>query len=427
MKYHIEPKTEYSIASITEEKSNVVQAVITADIHTENTVKMQATQAIFADALLSGSGTLSRDEFLEAVNLLGASIDIELAAGRCTFTLRSTSKTFPKLLSLFEMMITQPTFSAAELKRVKATAINQLHQAKEDSKGVANEQLQNIFYGAGDRKFSYAIEETITEVSKLTKGDLKKLHIDTLSRKWYVTIGGEKAAVTKLSTLVKRIKQNVEFSKSTAIHQPLPPKPALALEHIPSKQNIDLSIGLPQPITNQHPDFLPLTFAVAILGKWGGFTGRLMSTVREKEGLTYGIYARLEGFVNDEQGHLRIVTFFPPEKIIQGLTATFREITTLYKKGVTAAEVEKFKTILNTQQTLLQDSLSRQINDLHGYHFQDYSLQEIAEQKAQLSKVILSDINRVITTYLNPELFSVSAAGPVNSLQKELKKWHQGV
>jgi len=427
MNYHIQPHTGYSVAHIIEPKCRVAKAVITVDIHHANSITEQSVQTIMADALLSGAGTHSRDEFLEAVNLLGASIDISINNGRCTITLRATATVFPKLLQLFALMITQPTFSATELKRIKATSINQLHQAKEDSKSIAHEQLQNIFYGSADRKYSYSIDETIAEISTLKRTQLVKLHAQLLSHPWFVTAGGSKESMATLSASIEKIKKPIKTVAADPTHQPLPPTPILSLEHIPSRQNIDFSIGLPLPITNQHPDFIPLTYAVAILGKWGGFTGRLMSTVREKEGLTYGIYGQLEGFVNDEQGNLRIMTFFPPQKAILGLTSTFREITKLYQSGVTSSEVAKFKVILGTQQTMLNDSLSRQLGDLHSYHFQGYTVTQMEAQKALLEKVSIADINRVIKTYLDPTLFSVSAAGPVQDLRKALRNWHQSV
>ncbi len=76
---------------------------------------------------------------------------------------------------------------------------------------------------------------------------------------------------------------------------------------------------------------------------------------------------------------------------------------------------------------MLQDSLSRLLSDLHGYHVQEYSITQMEAQKAELSNVQLTDINRVIKTYLDPSLFSVSGAGPVNNLKAELQAWHQTV
>lgn len=427
MNFKITPQEQYSLASVTVHKSKIVKMLITADIHQENSVTTQCLHSMYANMLLSGTKSRNREEFLEAVNLLGASVDISVSAGRASFELRATAEVLPKLLKLFSEMMTEPAFSATELKRVQSTTINQLHQAKEDSKSIAEEKLQNIFYGAEDRKYTYSIDECISDVNSIKPAHFRKMHERVVNTRWFVTVGGSSTAINLVDGTISKLKKSSQIRENVAIHQPYPPKPVLSLEDISSRQNIDLSIGTPLPITNQHPDFIPLTFAVAILGKWGGFTGRLMSTVRDKEGLTYGIYARLEGFVGDEQGHLRIMTFFAPDKTIQGLTSTFREITTLYKKGVSDKEVAAFKTILGTQQTLLQDSLGRTLGDLHSYHFQGFTIEEMHEHKALLEKVTTPEVNQVIQSYLDPANMSVSGAGPVKNLQKALRDWHKTV
>jgi zinc protease len=197
----------------------------------------------------------------------------------------------------------------------------------------------------------------------------------------------------------------------------------LHLHDVPGRQNIDFSIGLPIPITIHHPDFLPLSFGIAVLAKWGGFAGRLMSTVREKEGLTYGIYGRLESFHGDEQGFFRIMTFFAPDKAVHALTSTFREISKLYTSGITQKEFNAFQTILLTQQQLLNDSLGRLLGDLHSYHCHGFTIHEMHMHKAQLQHITRTEVNRAIKTYLNPKEMYVSGAGPVAGVQKDLEQW----
>jgi zinc protease len=231
--------------------------------------------------------------------------------------------------------------------------------------------------------------------------------------------------VVILEKFLKSVKKNSQLIEG--VHQPKPPHPVLKLENIPSRQNIDLSIGAPLPITRSHPDFIPLSFAVAILGKAGGFAGRLMSTVREKEGLTYGIYSQLEGFSTDEQGYLRIMTFFAPDQAVTGLSSTFREIKKLFTSGVSQAEVTAFKTILGTQQSLIKDSFERTLADLHAYHCEGFSIADMKEYKEALSDVTRADVNRVIKTYLDPSLMSVSGAGPTTNVQADLRNWYQSV
>jgi zinc protease len=426
MKIDISQQKHFSLATIVPEKSDIVKAVITVDTHTKNNLKTQTIQHLYPDAILSGAGKYNREGFLNAVNTLGASIDISVTDGKVTIILRSTATQFKKLLQLVEIMIQHPSFSTSELKRVKSTALNQLHEAKEDSKTIALEQLRNQFYGSADRRYSYAIKESEKEVPLITKTNLTKYHSSVVSGVWCCSIAGNKETVKTFVASMNKLKRS-DSNVTEGIHQPKPPQPALSLENIPSKQNIDLSIGSPFPITRTHPDFIPLGFAVAVLGKWGGFAGRLMSTVREKEGLTYGIYGQLEGFSADEQGYLRIMTFFAPDKTVQGLTSTFREIAKLHKSGVTQAEVDSFKMILNTQQTLVNDSLGRMLSDLHGYHCEGFSIEEMKEYKDSLLKVTKADINRVVKTYLDPSLMSVSGAGPTAAVQKALRTWYKNV
>jgi zinc protease len=322
-------------------------------------------------------------------------------------------------------MLQEPTFSATELKRVKNTTLNQLHQAKEDSKSIALDELRNLFYGAADRKYTYSIDDSMLEVPKVTAAQLKNFHQSVMTNQWFCSIGGDK---TTIGTFEKFLKANKKTSSIIeGVHQPKPPNPVLQLENIPSRQNIDLSIGLPLPITRSHPDFIPLGFAVAVLGKAGGFAGRLMNTVREKEGLTYAIYAQLEGFSTDEQGYLRIMTFFAPDKSVEGLSSTFREINKLYKTGVSQAEVTAFKTILSTQQSLVKDSFGRMLAHLHSYQCEGFSIAEMEAHKHALHDVTRADINRVIKIYLDPALLSVSGAGPTLGVQKELHAWYQSV
>ena len=137
----------------------------------------------------------------------------------------------------------------------------------------------------------------------ITPKHLLKLHTELLFAVWTCTQASDGEQIELFIKTIKKCNRTKENPDPIRIHQQMPPQPGLALRSIPSRQNIDFSIGAPLPITMHHPDYAPLLFGITVLGKWGGFTGRLMSTVREKEGLTYGIYAGTETFFNDEQGY----------------------------------------------------------------------------------------------------------------------------
>ncbi len=422
MKYQIQQSEQYSLASITQKQSDLVVVYISIDIHDSNTSKEQALQMIYADALLSGAGKLNREQFLDAANKLGASIGISIGEGRLNITLKSLKSKFPELLKLTELMLLKPQFIDKELERIKKTTINELHEAAEDSKQISHNELLNIFYGQNDRKYTYEPATLIHEIKKLKKSDLSTLHKNSIGQIWTISIAAEESVVSKFELAIKNLKKQIPTGKELArLHQQKPPQHKANFKNIPSRTNIDINFGAPIPITIHHPDFLPLNFAMNVLAK-PGFSGRLMSTVREKEGLTYMIYGRIEGFVADEQGYWRIFTFFSPDKALQGINSTVRELTKLYKSGVTKDEFEKFKVILKTQQTLLNDSVYKLLADLHAYHCQNFTLDEIKVFKSKIDTITIAEVNSAIKAYLDPQTFSLSCAGPITKVKRDIEK-----
>ena len=422
MKYSLTEHDGFSLATILQPHLPTVTAYISADIHESQNAKVRATELVYTDMLLSGAGKHNRTDFLDAVNQLGASIAITVSDGIFSISLRAKADVFKKVLGLSEVMLLTPHFDAKELTRVKQTIIGAIKESREDSRAIAHEGLRNSLYGAGDRRTAPDEAALIKAVKAVTKADLTKLHKHIHSLSWTCSIAGNSVVVSDFQKSVAKLAKSAKKRVKTAgIHKQNPPRKSLVLRDIPSRQNIDFSIGAPIPLTLHHPDFLPLMFGISVLGKWGGFAGRLMSTVREQEGLTYGIYAKTETMLNEELGYWRIMTFFAPEKALQGLTSTFREIKKIYEHGITKEELGRFKQIIGTSDVLKNDSTASLLGELHSYHLQQFSLGEIAEHKRRMTEVSLDEVNAALKKYLNPALLTVSAAGPVKKVEKELK------
>ena len=426
MKYHLTKTPSYSIATATQ-STNTVIAYISADLHHEQTALHRATELLYTEALLSGAGTYNRAQFLNALNLLGASVGVTISDSVFTLSIRSSATVYKKVLSLVEVLLKEPTFETTELARIKLTVSNEIKESKEDSKSIARERLRNSFYATHDRRYSHDEDTLIKAITLVTKQHLKKLHTELLSTDWTCTQASSKENIVLFENVVKKCNRAKTTTEPLRVHQQTPPSPGLTLKHIPSRQNIDFSIGAPLPITMHHPDYAPLLFGITVLGKLGGFTGRLMSTVREAEGLTYGIYAGTETFYREEQGYWRIMTFFSPAQAVQGLTSTFREVKKIFDEGITKEELVKFKKILKTGQILKNDSSASLVGELHAYHMQNFSLVEMEEYKQRILSVTLKEVNDALKTYLNPNTLTISAAGPVEKIKKELLHFSKSV
>ncbi len=405
----------------TDQKAKLFVLTLSVDIHQAYTAKQDVTEAIYAETLLAGAGTLPRAAFLDTLYKTGGSIAVSVNRSIITVTVRGQITAAPKLLLLLKTMLAAPTFAASEIERIKTNLHNELVLQKEDVRGQAQRALQNALFGASDRRQSAAIPTLQKALRSITKEELTTLHEHVLAGPWTVTMSGNDAIIAQVKKVLEAVKGKHQPQTVTPAHAPiLLQKRIVVTESIPSKHNVELSIGGPLPLTLHHPDYLPFVFGLAVLGKWGGFAGRLMSTVREKEGLTYSIYARTESVSGNETGYWRIMTFFAPDKTMTGLASTLREIELIAKKGITDKELERFRTILQTQQSLQNDSLLSSLGDLHGYLSEGFTLDQMAEYKARLVSVTKKEVNDALKKHLRSDALVISAAGPVAKVKKEL-------
>lgn len=420
MKTHLQKNEHFSFATLAESRLQIMVCYFSADIHHERSAKRRAAELVYTEALVAGAGSYDRAAFLDALNTLGASITATISDGVFTLQLRGRAAVAQKLLGLVETMMTEPLFSTKELARIKQNLINTIKEQKENSAAIAHEHLRNHLYGKEDRRYVYGEDKLIAAVSTITAKDLRALH--TVVRGSYTTCSaaGNSATLTLIEKSISKLTKQAKTAEVTGFHQQKPPNPTLLLHPVPSRQNIDFSLGLPVPITLMHPDYIPLSFAVRVLGG-AGFASRLMNIVREEQGLTYDIHSRLETFQSDEQGYFRIGTYFAPDKATEGLTSTYRELTRLYEGGIEADEMNRHKIIYQTKLALLADGTARQLNDLHSYHMQEFTLKEIAAFKERAATITLKEVNDVIRRYLDPTWLTVSGAGPISTVKKTLE------
>lgn len=413
----------FKISTI-EKTSPLVVMLLSVDCHTENSAKRQAVQALYSDLLLAGAGKYSREEFTYAVNILGADFSVYFENSVMTIKVSTLAKHLSKTLSLLEMILTAPKFEEAEISRAKDLLLNRLQVTKEEAPLLANANLRRTLYGKADRHYGYLPAEVEKEVEAVGNGELQTLHQVVLTGFWYASVGGRleelKTVVGKLEKL-KKAQLTPSAAEEKKVSVVKIEKNDLVSTLVASRQNIELSIGAPVPITFANADLAPLVFGMNVLAKWGGFAGRLMSTVREQEGLTYMIYGRLEGVSVTESGFWQIRTFFAPKDAEKGLTSTLRELKKIVDKGITAKELEFFRVILKTGEVLAQDSLVSFVRNAHGALVNGLDYEEYQAFRERLYSCSKKEVDAALKKYLDPKRLVVGIAGPTKEVEKPLR------
>lgn len=422
---NIKTITENDIIFGLVEKSTAATVTIylSTDLYEENSPAIIAQSILYTELLLSGTKDLTRDQIQEELRLLGSHIDASFSTGKATLTITALNNKLKPTLDLLHQIILKPAFPANELRRAKMTLINQLELAAEDARGIAQAKLNNLFIAPEDNRHSHEPKQISASVTSINRDKLLEIHQMLLNNQWTVSIGANEACLKKVMETIKKLKKPY-LSTLAKVPQTTSPttekQPKLLLHEVKSKQNLELSIGGYLPLNLQSPDLAAFQFGLAVLGKWGGFAGRLMSTVREKEGLTYGIYARTEALNRHQTGYWRIMTFFSPSDVKKGINSTLREVKTICQNGITTSEWQRFTNILQTGEKLTYDSIAGTTSLVHLTLLNGRSWNDYQEYRQRLYRCTKKEVNLALKKYLQPEQITISIAGPIAKAKEDL-------
>jgi zinc protease len=174
-------------------------------------------------------------------------------------------------------------------------------------------------------------------------------------------------------------------------------------------------VAQPTRLRYGQSDYQALRVATAIFGS--GFTGRLMGNVRDKEGLTYGIGARL---ANDtfSDGDWRIAGTFAPNLLDKGIASTQKQLNLWYKDGVTEKEVADRKTNLIGTYKVNLATTDGIANQLLATVNRGLPLTWLDTYPTEIAALTPAQINGAIKKHLDPEKMVIIKAGTVPGAAK---------
>jgi zinc protease len=150
----------------------------------------------------------------------------------------------------------------------------------------------------------------------------------------------------------------------------------------------------------QDPDFFALTVGNHILGG-GGFTSRLTEEVREKRGLTYGVYSHFAPGLH--AGAFTIGLQTRPDQAQQALQLVREVVSKFVANGPTAAELQAAKDNLIGGFPLLIDSNRKLLGNVANIAWNGLPLDYLDTWTQQVQKLKQADIRAAFARKLQPE------------------------
>jgi zinc protease len=166
-------------------------------------------------------------------------------------------------------------------------------------------------------------------------------------------------------------------------------------------------------IKRDDPDFFATYVLNHILGG-GGFESRLQTEVREKRGLTYGVYSYLSD--KDAAQLWAGSVSSANDSIAEAIRVIRDEWARIGDEGVTEEELRDAKTYLTGAYPLRFDGNSQIANIAVGMQMDGLSPDYIANRNDMVEAVTLEQINRVARERVDPEKLTFVVVGQPEGL-----------
>ena len=360
-------------------------------------------------------GTTKNDKFALAEKLenLGAELSFSVDAHTLNFRGKCLKKDLDTVVGLLAEQLRYPAFDAAELDKVKKEREGGLKQLLENTNVRASYAMQRLIFPENHPNYQTPLDKMMEDVNKVSVEDLKAFH-----KKFYgpgsmvmVVVGDleDKAVRQSVAKAFKGWSGGQGYSRVAKTGPVNGGKDNIV--YMEEKTSATLMLAQATGLQRTDPDYLPLMVGNYILG--GNFSARLMSTVRDEEGLTYGINSSLGGDIFSD-GYWQIQGTFSPDLLAKGIASTRRELKKWVEDGVSAEELKNKKTTLIGLFKVSLATTGGLAGQLHSIIQRGYDVDYLEAYPKKIEALTLEEVNAAIRKYVDPDNVVTVIAGTVD-------------
>jgi zinc protease len=316
-------------------------------------------------------------------------------------------------MQLFNQVLGQPTFPEDSLARIKNQLLAGFEYQKQNPGKLAGLALFEQLYGM--HPYAHPSDGNAESIPAISREQLQAFHakaytannaiialVGDLSRSDAEALASQVSATLPKGPALPRIAQ--------------PEEPKAGLQHIEFPSNQTHLMIAQLGIDRRDPDYAALYLGNQVFGG-GGFGTRLMTEVREKRGLTYGVYSGFSAM--QARGPFMISLQTRAElsdgtlQLVKGMLADF------IANGPTADELNNAKRELAGSFPLTTASNAAIVGQLGSMGFYDLPLSYLEDFMRDVQALSVEQVKAAMAKHLNPNALVIVTAGPTVA-QKEL-------
>tara|TARA_Y100000996_G_scaffold128535_1_gene97535 strand:+ start:127 stop:1392 length:1266 start_codon:yes stop_codon:yes gene_type:complete len=359
-----------------------------------------------------GTQKNSKYELSNKLESIGAEISFISSNRHINFTAHCLKPDLELVVELISEQLRSPIFPDDELDLLKKRMIGNLEISKDNTKKQSYINFIRKVYPKNHYNYRSTIEESIQSISLVTEKDLKSFHEKTFGLGSLNIAAAGDISNIQFQDLIKKYFDSWNDQNINSLDSAIPANnrtQAIENKNIDDKTSSDVYIGQSVDVTEDSDDYRNLMMGIYILG--GNFSARLMQSVRDEEGLTYGIGSTITGCGYGTTGHWYTWGTFSPNLVEKGIRSTLSVIDKWFAKGVTERELDAKKTTLNGSFQVSLDTTSGLIDKILTNAEKGRNISYLDNYTNKINVLNKDEINRAIKTYLDPKKFITSIAG----------------
>ena len=344
-----------------------------------------------------GTGDLDAQGFAAARDSLAASFGFASDSDTVGVSAQFLTENRDQAIDLLRQAITAPRFDADAIERVRGQVLAGLRSDAKDPDAIAGDMFRQKAFG--DHPYGRDGDGTLDSVAALTRDDLLAAHRATLARdRVFVAAAGD-ISPEELGLLLDTLLGGLPETGAPQIGRAdLALTGGLTVEPFPGPQSVIL-FGH-SGIKRDDPDFFAATILNEVLGG-GGFSARLMTEVREKRGLTYGIGTSLVGY-----DHAELVmgqTAVGNARVAEAVQVIRDEWARIATTGISAEELAATKTYLTGSYPLRFDGNGPLATIMVNMQLIGLPPDYPKTRNDKVNAVTAEDVQRVAQTLFRPD------------------------
>lgn len=353
-------------------------ASLTAELLTEGTMKRKST------------------DISEEIEFIGASLGASTDSDYTAISLSVLKKDIEKGFEVFSDILLNPTFPDEEIKRNKDLIKGSLKQSEEDPSFVVSKAFKKAVYG--ELPYGRLVSGSVETIDNIRREDILKLHSDYYRpNNAILSVVGD-LTPDELNTFINRFLsdwKSAEIPKRPSVPKPENRKNTVLVDKDLTQANIILGHA---GINRGNPDYYAVSVMNYILGG-GGFSSRLMQSVRDEMGLAYDIHSFFSPY--KEGGLFEVGVQTKNESANTVIAETLKQIERIRKEYVSDQELQDAKAYLTGSFPRRLDTNRKIADFLAVAEFYDLGLDYIEKYPQYINAVTKESILGIAGKYLD--------------------------